>query len=134
MAEDSKKTFAERAKGIAALPGEKLAELKAFGAEKVQETLGAFLLSLPALKKAGYDLREFEIELGLTPKVIAHFMPLQDLSSAYAPASAGWSAGLRPASGPPAPSPAAVVRLQPVVQDEAPMPASAHRGHGFCHF
>ena len=37
--------------------------------------LGAFLSALPALKQAGYDLREFEIELGLTPKVIAHFMP-----------------------------------------------------------
>lgn len=75
MARDSKKTLAEHAKGIAALPGEKLAELKSFGAEKVQETLGAFLSALPALKQAGYDLREFEIELGLTPKVIAHFMP-----------------------------------------------------------
>ena len=69
------KTLTEHARGIAALPGEKLAELKAFGAEKVQETLGAFLLALPALKQAGYDLREFEVELGLTPKVIAHFMP-----------------------------------------------------------
>ena len=69
------KTLTEHAKGIAALPGEKFAELKAFGAEKVQETLGAFLSALPALKQAGYDLREFEIELGLTPKVIAHFMP-----------------------------------------------------------
>ena len=75
MARDSKKTLAEHAKGIAALLGEKLAELKSFGAEKVQETLGAFLSALPALKQAGYDLREFEIELGLTPKVIAHFMP-----------------------------------------------------------
>lgn len=69
------KTLAEHAKGIAALPGEKLAELKAFGEEKLQETMAAFLGALPALKQAGYDLREFEIELGLTPKVIAHFMP-----------------------------------------------------------
>jgi len=75
MAQDPKKTLVEHAKGLATLPGEKLAELKAFGAEKVQETLGAFLMALPALKQAGYDLREFEIELGLTPKVIAHFMP-----------------------------------------------------------
>ncbi len=78
MASDPKrpsKTLTEHAKGIAALPGEKLAELKAFGAEKVQESLGAFLSALPALKQAGYDLREFEIELGITPKVIAHFMP-----------------------------------------------------------
>jgi hypothetical protein len=69
------RTLVEHAKGIAALPGEKLAELKAFGAEKVQETLTAFLLALPALKQAGYDLREFEIEVGITPKVIAHFIP-----------------------------------------------------------
>ncbi|MFN0023666.1 MAG: hypothetical protein ACKVS5_07170 [Parvularculaceae bacterium] len=78
MASDQKrppKTLTEHAKGIAALPGEKFAELKAFGAERVQETLAAFLLALPALKKAGYDLREFEIELGITPKIIAHFMP-----------------------------------------------------------
>ena len=58
MTQDPRKTLAERAKGIAALPGEKLAELKAFGAEKVQETLGAFLSALPALKRAGYDLRD----------------------------------------------------------------------------
>jgi hypothetical protein len=70
-----KKTLSEHAKAVAAIPGEKFAELKAFGAEKVQETLIAFLSALPALKQAGYDLREFEIELGITPKVIAHFMP-----------------------------------------------------------
>lgn len=70
------KTLVEHARGIAALPGEKLAELKAFGAEKLQETMAAFLNALPALRQAGYELREFEIELGLTPKIIAHFMPL----------------------------------------------------------
>lgn len=78
MAKDEpkpQKTLAEHAKGIAALPGEKFAELKAFGSEKLQETMAAFLGALPALKQAGYDLREFEIELGITPKVIAHFMP-----------------------------------------------------------
>jgi len=70
-----KKTLADHAKGIAALPGEKLAELKAFGEEKLQETMAAFFGALPALRQAGYELREFEIELGITPKVIAHFMP-----------------------------------------------------------
>lgn len=69
------KTLVDHAKGIAALPGEKLAELKAYGAEKLQETMAAFLGALPALRQAGYELREFEIELGITPKVIAHFMP-----------------------------------------------------------
>ncbi|ANP47534.1 hypothetical protein [Candidatus Viadribacter manganicus] len=75
--DDSKpqKTLVEHAKGIAALPGEKFAELKAFGAEKLHETMTAFLSALPALRQAGYELREFEIELGLTPKIIAHFIP-----------------------------------------------------------
>ncbi len=69
------KSLVEHAMGIAALPGEKLAELKAFGEGKLQETMAAFLRSLPALKQAGYALREFELELGVTPKVIAHFVP-----------------------------------------------------------
>jgi hypothetical protein len=70
------KTFVEHAKGLAALPGEKLAELKAYGSEKLQDTMSAFLGALPALRRAGYHLREFEIELGITPKVIAHFVPV----------------------------------------------------------
>lgn len=69
------KTLMEHARGIAALPGEKLAELKAFGAEKLDQTMSAFVEALPHLRRAGYDLREFEVELGLTPKIIAHFMP-----------------------------------------------------------
>ncbi|MGH6951941.1 MAG: hypothetical protein ACREH4_13825 [Vitreimonas sp.] len=68
------KSLVEHAKGIAALPGEKLAELKAFGAEKVQETMAAFVNALPALRQAGYELREFEVELGLTPRIISHFV------------------------------------------------------------
>ena len=70
------KSLVEHARGIAALPGEKLTELKAFGAEKLDQTMAAFLNALPALRQAGYQLREFEIELGITPKIIAHFMPL----------------------------------------------------------
>ncbi len=70
-----KKTLSDHAKSMAAIPGEKLAELKAFGAEKLQETMAAFLAALPPLRQAGYELREFEIELGITPKIIAHFMP-----------------------------------------------------------
>ena len=70
------KTLIDHAKGLAALPGEKLAELKAYGAEKLQDTMAAFLGALPALRRAGYHLREFEIELGITPKVIAHFVPV----------------------------------------------------------
>jgi hypothetical protein len=70
-----KKTIGERAKDIAALPGEKFAELKAFGAEKLDQTMAAFLNALPHLRQAGYELREFEVELGITPKIIAHFLP-----------------------------------------------------------
>jgi len=69
------RTLADHARGIAALPGEKLAELKAFGAEKLDQTMAAFLRALPALRQAGYELREFEIELGLAPRIIAHFLP-----------------------------------------------------------
>lgn len=72
----TKKSFVDHAKGLAALPGEKLAELRAYGSEKLQETMSAFLGALPALRRAGYHLREFEIELGITPKVIAHFVPV----------------------------------------------------------
>jgi hypothetical protein len=77
MADEPKpqKTLADHARGIAALPGEKFAELKAYGAEKLQDTMAAFQSALPALRRAGYEMREFEVELGLTPKIIAHFTP-----------------------------------------------------------
>lgn len=71
------KTLVDHAKGLAALPGEKLAELKAFGEEKLDQSMAAFRRALPALRQAGYLLREFEIELGITPKIIAHFVPSQ---------------------------------------------------------
>jgi hypothetical protein len=69
------KTLVEHAKSIAALPAEKLAELKAFGEEKLDQTMSGFRRALPALRQAGYRMHEFEIELGITPKIIAHFMP-----------------------------------------------------------
>lgn len=69
------KTLVDHAKGLAALPGEKLAELRAYGEEKLDQTMVAFRRALPALRQAGYQMREFEIELGITPKIIAHFMP-----------------------------------------------------------
>jgi hypothetical protein len=46
--------------------------LEAFGAEKLQETMAAFLRALPALRQAGHELREFEIELGLQPIAWRH--------------------------------------------------------------
>ena len=47
------KTLMEHARGVAALPGEKLAELKAFGAEKLDQTMAAFVSALPHLRRAG---------------------------------------------------------------------------------
>lgn len=69
-----RKSFIDHARGLAALPAEKLAELRAFGSEKWQETITAFQDALTPLRRAGYVLREFEVELGLTPKIIAHFV------------------------------------------------------------
>lgn len=86
MAEEPKKTLVDHARGIAALPGEKFAELKAYGSEKLQETMASFQAALPALRQAGYEMREFEIELGLTPKIIAHFMPASTHDEAVAQA------------------------------------------------
>lgn len=60
-------------KSFAALTGEKLNELKNVGVEKIQELVSQFQQALPALKCAGYELTEFEIELGVTPKLIPHF-------------------------------------------------------------
>jgi hypothetical protein len=80
------KTLADHARGLAALPGEKFAELKQYGSEKLQETMAAFQSALPALRQAGYTLHEFEIELGLTPKIIAHFMPAPTHEDAVAKA------------------------------------------------
>ena len=73
--EKSTKTLVDHAKSIAAIPGEKLAELRAFGEEQVDKTMAGFRRALPALSQAGYRMHEFEIELGITPKIIAHFMP-----------------------------------------------------------
>ena len=92
--DDSKpaqKSLVEHAKGLAALPGEKLAELKAFGEGKLQESMDAFVRALPALKQAGFELREFEVELGLTPRIISHFASVPATAEDIA-ASAGATA------------------------------------------
>lgn len=60
----------------AAPPGfasQKLAELAAVGAEKTQQLMLSFQQALPAIALAGYELTEFEVELGVTPKLIPHF-------------------------------------------------------------
>jgi hypothetical protein len=60
-------------RSFSALANEKLTQLSAVGAEKVQEIVTSFQQALPAIKSAGYELTEFEIELGVTPKLIPHF-------------------------------------------------------------
>jgi hypothetical protein len=62
-----------QAKTAPILTSQKLAELKELGAAKVQELVTSFQQALPAIKTAGYELTEFEIELGVTPKLIPHF-------------------------------------------------------------
>ncbi|MBS0384604.1 MAG: hypothetical protein JSS00_04565 [Proteobacteria bacterium] len=61
------------AKGLGALANDALNELSAAGAQKVQELVTSFQQALPAIKSAGYELTEFEVELGVTPKLIPHF-------------------------------------------------------------
>lgn len=61
------------AKSFGALASDKINELSAAGAQKVQELMTAFQQALPAIKSAGYEMTEFEVELGVTPKLIPHF-------------------------------------------------------------
>ena len=61
------------AKSFGALANDKLNELSAVGAQKVQELVQSFQQALPAIKSAGYEMTEFEVELGVTPKLIPHF-------------------------------------------------------------
>ena len=74
---------AEASENALVVPGEappppstlssKLSELTALGGEKLQELVLSFQQAQPALVSAGYELTEFEIELGVTPKLIPHF-------------------------------------------------------------
>jgi hypothetical protein len=61
------------AKGFGAFANDKFNELSAVGAQKVQELVQSFQQALPAIKSAGYEMTEFEVELGVTPKLIPHF-------------------------------------------------------------
>jgi hypothetical protein len=58
---------------LSVLASEKISQLSQAGAEKIQELVTSFQQALPAIASAGYDLTEFEIELGVTPKLIPHF-------------------------------------------------------------
>jgi hypothetical protein len=60
-------------KSLSALANEKLNQLSTVGAEKIQELITSFQQALPAIKSAGYEMTEFEVELGVTPKLIPHF-------------------------------------------------------------
>lgn len=60
-------------KSFSTLANEKLNELSAAGSQKIQDLVSAFQQALPAIKSAGYEMTEFEVELGVTPKLIPHF-------------------------------------------------------------
>lgn len=60
----------QQAMGAAAATTAKLSEA---GAAKIQELIESFQRALPEIRSAGYDLTEFEIELGVAPKLIPHF-------------------------------------------------------------
>ena len=53
--------------------GEKLSNLKDTGVEKVKSTLKDFENALPIIKKAGYNLNELNVGVGLRPSIIASF-------------------------------------------------------------
>ena len=60
-------------KTFSAMANDKLNELSLAGAQKVQELITSFHQALPAIRSAGYEMTEFEVELGVTPKLIPHF-------------------------------------------------------------
>lgn len=61
------------AKSFGAIASEKITQISQVGSDKIQELVTSFQQSLPALKSAGYEITEFEVELGVTPKLIPHF-------------------------------------------------------------
>lgn len=62
-----------QSKSFAALTSDTLNQISSAGSAKIQELVTAFQNALPAIRSAGYELTEFEIELGVTPKLIPHF-------------------------------------------------------------
>lgn len=63
----------DMARAFAALTTEKVSQLTELGTEKLQALIASFQQALPAIQMAGYELTEFEVELGVTPKLIPHF-------------------------------------------------------------
>jgi hypothetical protein len=61
------------AKSFSVMASEKLTQISQAGSDKIQELVSSFQQALPALKSAGYEITEFEVELGVTPKLIPHF-------------------------------------------------------------
>jgi hypothetical protein len=63
----------EQPRSFAAVAAEKFSELRELGSEKIRALIASFQQALPAIHMAGYELTEFEVELGVTPKLIPHF-------------------------------------------------------------
>ena len=57
-------TTAPAGKSFSAIANEKLTQLSQAGSDKIQELVTSFQQSLQALKSAGYEITEFEVELG----------------------------------------------------------------------
>lgn len=60
-------------KTLASMTSDTLSQISAASSKQIQDLVASFQQALPALKSAGYELTEFEIELGVTPKLIPHF-------------------------------------------------------------
>lgn len=61
--------FLDKLKGA----GGQISNLKDAGIDKVKSTITDFENSLPIFKKAGYNLNELNITLGLPPTILASF-------------------------------------------------------------
>ena len=62
-----------KAKDAAGAATDSVASMRDVGTDKIAETIESFRRSLPHLKGAGYELTEFEVELGIPPKLSPHF-------------------------------------------------------------
>ena len=68
-------------KNIAEKISSVLDEGQDMASEKIFALIEDFNQSLPVLKKAGYELEELELELGIPPKLIPHFKYDQEKNS-----------------------------------------------------
>ncbi len=63
-----------------AAPKKPMQTLRHFGHDKVVDIANQFHSALPAFEKAGFKLQNLEIEVGISPKIIPHFMIVEQPS------------------------------------------------------